>query len=68
MGETGMYRRLEKGEVIQAGDQIDRCRDAWRDWPVWQDVHPDDIGNVAPDPQFPAHRQYRRPLLAVVTR
>ena len=57
---TDTYRRLEKGEVIQAGDEIDRCSDGWRDEPNWQPVHPLDIGRCAPDPQFPAHRQYRR--------
>ena len=55
------YRRLKKGEIIQAGDEIDRCVDAWRDPPVWEPIHPDNIGEPAPDPQYPAHRQYRRP-------
>ncbi len=54
------YRRLEKGEIIQAGDEIDRCADAWRDYPKWEQVHPADVGSPAPDPQYPAHRQYRR--------
>lgn len=54
------YRRLEKGEIIQAGDEIDRCADAWRDEPKWEPVHPSNIGEPAPDPQYPAHRQYRR--------
>lgn len=54
------YRRLDKGEVIQSGDEIDRCADAWRDDPKWEPVHPDNIGDVAPDPQYPSHRQYRR--------
>lgn len=54
------YRRLEKGELIQEGDEIDRCADAWRDWPKWEPVHPADIGWPPPDPQYPAHRQYRR--------
>ena len=56
------YRRLEKDEVIEPGDEIDRCRDAWRDDPVWEPVHPNDIGRTAPDPQYPSHRQYRRPI------
>jgi len=25
-------------------------------------VHPDNIGDAASDPQYPAHRQYRRPI------
>lgn len=52
------YRRLEKGEIIQEGDEIDRCVDAWRDDPVWEPAG--NIGEPAPDPQYPAHRQYRR--------
>lgn len=55
-------RRLEKDEIIQAGDEIDRCANPWHDDPKWEPVHPDDIGRPAPDPQFPAHRQYRRQL------
>ena len=56
------YRRLGKGEIIQSGDEIDGCADGWRDGPVWEPVHPDSIGGAAPDPQYPAHRQYRRPI------
>ena len=54
------YRHLEKGEVIQEGDEIDRCADPWRDDPKWEPVHPKNVGEQAPDPAFPAHRQYRR--------
>ena len=54
------HRRLKKGEVVKQGDEIDRCVDAWRDDPVWEPVHPNDVGGVAPDPQYPSHRQYRR--------
>ena len=56
------YRRLGKGEIIQSGDEIDRCADGWRDDPVWEPVDPYSIGTAAPDPQCPAHRQYRRPI------
>ena len=55
------YRHLRKGEIIQAGDEIDSCRDGWRDDPIWAPVT-NCIGEPAPDPQFPSHRQYRRPL------
>jgi hypothetical protein len=56
------YRRLEHMEIIQPGDEYDNCRDAWRDPPVWVPVNPRSYGKPAPDPQYPAHRQYRRPL------
>ena len=54
------YRRLEKGEIIKEGDEIDRCADSWRDDPVWEPAG--NIGEPAPYPQYPSHRQYRRPL------
>ncbi|HBE70434.1 MAG TPA: hypothetical protein DDW52_19970 [Planctomycetaceae bacterium] len=54
------YRRLSKGEIVQEGDEIDDCVDAWRDDPVWKPAK--NIGEPAPDPQYPAHRQYRRPV------
>lgn len=46
------YRRLEKGE-------IDDCADGWRDDPVWIPVT-SCVGEPAPDPAYPSHRQYRR--------
>lgn len=52
------YRILNKGEIIQEGDEYDNCRDAWRDDAVW--VPARNIGEPAPDPAFPAHRIYRR--------
>ena len=52
------YRRLKRGEIIQEGDEIDRCVDAWRDDPAWEPAG--NIGEPAPDPQYPSHRQYRR--------
>lgn len=52
------FRRLEKGEVIREGDEVDGCADPWRDDPRWEPAH--NIGEPAPDPQYPAHRQYRR--------
>ena len=54
------YRRLEKDEIIQEGDEVDSCADAWRNVPVWGPAG--NIGEPAPDPQYPSHRQYRRPL------
>jgi hypothetical protein len=52
---------LEKGEIIKKGDQCDRCANPWKDMPKWEDVV-GNIGEPAPDPQYPAHRQYRRPV------
>ena len=56
------YRRLGHGEIIKPGDEIDRCCDPWRDDPVWEPAG--NIGEPAPDPQYPSHRQYRRPVAA----
>jgi hypothetical protein len=55
------YRQLEKDEIIQAGDEYDACRDAWRDPPLWKPVE-NRIGEPAPDPQYPAHTIFRRLL------
>jgi len=33
------YRRLEKDEVIEERDEIDRCVDPWKDYPKWEPVH-----------------------------
>lgn len=52
------YRYLEAGEIIQDGDEVDICRDPWRDDPVW--IPATAIGRPAPDPKFPAHQIYRR--------
>ena len=54
------YRSLSKGELVCAGDEVDMCCDQWRDNPKW--VAATCIGEPAPDPAFPSHRQYRRPL------
>jgi len=52
------YRILEKGEAIQAGDEVDASPDGWRDDPVWKPTTC--VGRRAPDPQYPSHRIYRR--------
>lgn len=56
--DMAKYRLLEAGEIIQPGDQVDNCRDGWRDEPRWEPAT--SIGQPAPDPKYPAHRQYRR--------
>lgn len=55
------YRHLKKGEIIQEGDEFDGCRDQMKDDPIWTPTTC--IGDKAPDPQFPAHRVYRRKIL-----
>jgi hypothetical protein len=54
------FRMLEKGEIVQKGDEVDACADGWRDPPDWQPATHMSIGKPAPDPQFPAHRRFRR--------
>ena len=55
------YRRLEAGEIIKGGDEVDVCRDGWRDPPKWEPVK-HRIGQPAPDPSLPAHSVFRRKL------
>ena len=50
---TPGYRRLKKGEVIQAGDEIQQDDGTWK-------ITTRCVGEEAPDPQFTSHRQYRR--------
>lgn len=56
------YRRLEKGEIVQEGDEVDACSDGWRDPAKWVKCTANlgKIGDVAPDPRYPSHRQFRR--------
>ena len=54
------YRTLNYLEEIRAGDEVDSCRDPMRDPPLWTPAT--NIGDFAPDPAYPAHRIYRRPL------
>jgi len=53
------YRMMEKGEIVKKGDEVDACADGWRDPPDWQPAV-NSIGQPAPDPQYPAHRRFRR--------
>lgn len=52
------YRRLEAGEVIQVGDEVETSA-GWNAGARWIPVQ-NSIGEPAPDPRFPAHRMYRR--------
>ena len=54
------YRRLGKGDIIQEGDEVDNCNNPWHDEPKWEKTIC--VGEVVPNPQFPAHRQYRRKI------
>lgn len=65
---TTTYRHLEKGEIIQDGDETDNCTDPWRDNAVWVPVHFLAVGQPAPDPRYPSHRQFRRPVLVIDTK
>lgn len=60
MNEPIAYRVLFKGEIIQEGDEVDSCRDPWRDEPDWKPATA--VGQPAPDPQYPAHQIYRRAI------
>lgn len=51
------YRRLQKNEFTQDGDEYDNCCNPWHDDPVWV---PTKAGQCVPDPKHPFHRQYRR--------
>lgn len=52
------YRKLEKGEIIQEGDEVGNI---WKDENgnlIWKKATA--IGSKAPDPSFTSHRWYRR--------
>jgi hypothetical protein len=49
------YYYLKKGEIIQEDDEVDIGN-----WPDEKWVKATQIGSEAPDPQYPAHRVYRR--------
>ena len=51
------YYYLKEGETIKEGDEVDMSI-GWNDPPLWQKTTV--AGSKAPDPQYPAHRRYRR--------
>lgn len=55
-----LWRILNKGEVIREGDLVDMCSNPMHDDPKWQNVNVKNVGTKAPDPQFRAHRIYKR--------
>ena len=54
------YRRLERGEIIQEGDEVDICNNSWHEEPKWEKTTC--VGELVPDPRYPAHRQFRRKI------
>jgi hypothetical protein len=58
-GWDSRYLQLEKGQLVEKGDEVDICSDGWRDNPLWIPAIPS-IGERAPDPCYPSHRKYRR--------
>tara|TARA_S200002703_G_C3685238_1_gene210389 strand:- start:341 stop:559 length:219 start_codon:yes stop_codon:yes gene_type:complete len=59
--EAPKYRRLEEGEIVQEGDEVDICNDGWRDPSKWVRAE-GSIGQKAPYPYCPSHRQFRRKI------
>ena len=58
------YYYLKKGEIVQQGDEVEMSA-KWNDPPKWVKASENSIGTPAPDPQFMAHRVYRRLINAV---
>lgn len=54
------YYYLKKDEIVQKGDEVE-ISNSWKDPAKWV-LATNSIGSPAPDPRFPAHRKYRRPL------
>lgn len=53
------WRILCHNEIIQEGDEVDRCTDSWKDPADWKPAT-EYIGKAAPDPRYPGHRLFRR--------
>lgn len=53
------YYILQKGEIIQPGDECEMSA-KWNAPAKWVLADEHDIGKPAPDPNFLAHRKYRR--------
>ena len=54
------YRTLNEGEIIQEGDEVE-VSNGWNAPPSWVSAG-HTVGKPAPNPNFPAHRIYRRPI------
>ena len=57
-----LYYYLKKGEIVQDGDEVEMSA-KFRP-PKWVKASAHSIGTPAPDPQFMAHRVYRRLITA----
>jgi len=55
------YYYLKKGEIVQDGDEVEMSA-KYNDDAKWQKASVHSIGTPAPDPQFMAHRVYRREM------
>lgn len=53
------YYYLKHGEIIQEGDEVEMSA-KYNDPAKWVEASEHSIGTPAPDPQFMAHRVYRR--------
>jgi len=61
------YRTLDETDTIHLSDEVDMCRDGWRDDPIWKVVWnacPHMAGKHPSNPNYPAHTIYRRLLNA----
>lgn len=59
-----VYYYLKKGEIVQEGDEVEMSA-KYNDPAKWVKASANSIGTPAPDPQFIAHRVYRRLTNAV---
>jgi len=66
--ETASWRLLKKGEIIQLGDETDRCANPWKDDAKWEPVSELSVGQEAPDPSYPSHRIFRRRVQSVISK
>ncbi len=51
------YYYLKEGDIIQENDEVEMSNSI-KDGPKWQKTNC--IGQKAPNPNYPAHRRYRR--------
>ena len=58
-----LYYYLKKGEIVQEGDEVEMSA-KYNDPAKWVKASKHSIGTPAPDPQFMAHRVYRRLIIA----